>query len=370
MATQEQRSSEITYGDRFKRDKFFELYQRAVELGTWDVEKVIAKAPIEEDRETWAEMGPNEKTRWSLYVSGFLDGEHEVAQDASKLVQMMGSPYLDNQAPKEAFFTTLQFEETKHTQFVSWYADNVVPDDVMPKTGVGVRNGLTRLILDDPDEKDYGLNALFDDQRDALNTAIYTREPQDIARAITVYNLHVEGLFARSAFNGMKAMHDANPLPTWIKTFELISTDEGRHITAGIELVKELVEKEKDGDVDFTGVSRTVWGQVQEDVWKLSMSAVREAYAIALLTGREGDEEFIDQQIEQQVEQYVRYTNDMYRRRIDLPHYDEEILRNNLNKDIEHTKEELDASYLEEMMDMRGELQEVLALEDEKVGAD
>lgn len=371
MATQKQKPESLTYGDRFQSDdKFFQLYQKAVELGTWDPAKVIKQAPVEEDKAAWEEMSMNDMLNWSGIIGGFLDGEHEVAQDATKLVQMVDSPYVDNSTSKEAFFTTLQFEETKHTQFVSWYADNIVPDEVLPHTGKGVRQGLTRVL-----PSDVGLLDLFDEQRDALNTAVYSREPQDIARAAAIYNLHVEGLFARGAFTRMKQLQSEETgitLPTWTSTFEFISTDEGRHITAGLQLVKELVEKEKAGDPDYKGVGKTVWNRVDQDVERLAMTALDEAHMVAGMEGRHDDDEYIDKLIEQRVEGYIRYANDMYRRRVDLPEYDEDELRDSVNTALEHQKEEFaeTGGLLNQVAEKRDEIQELLELEQEQAAGD
>ena len=363
MAVQDEKSDVPTYGDRFPGghdDKFFELYQKAVELGTWDVEKVIAKAPVEKDREQWENMNREQRLLWSRTVAGFLDGENNVAVDATKLVQMVDSPYLDNTANKEAFYTTLQFEETKHTQFCAWYAENVVPDEVFPRIGRGSRHGLSAL------RGASGFGNLTEKEEDLLNTAVYTKKPHDIARAAANYGLHVEGLGARNGFNRMKTMAQETPLPTWISTFELISTDEGRHITGQLELVKELVDKEKEGKADYQGVGRTVWTQLKDDIELLAEGSIRSVYQLQAIRGEELSEEEIEQRIDQQVEARMRYVNDMYRRTLDLPEYDEQELRDHMRKTIRQTQQELEdeGGYLEEIERSQNQAQELIDHED------
>lgn len=255
---------EIEYGDRYQaEDKFFQLYQKGVELGTWDVEKLIKQAPVEKDKETWEQMDEDEQEQWARLVCAFMDGENEVAQDASRLIQMVGADCLDNNANKEAFYAGLAFEEAKHTQFTSWYAEEVIPDDVVSRTGKGDRHGVARNPHTAGSE---GFEKLFNRQALLMEKAANSNDPIDIARATVNYNCHVEGIIARGGYFIKNRINRNAPLPAWNQGFQFVSTDEGRHITAGMEILKELLEKERAGKPEFQGVADAIWDQIKTDL--------------------------------------------------------------------------------------------------------
>ncbi|WP_246986938.1 ribonucleotide-diphosphate reductase subunit beta [Halorientalis marina] len=258
-------SGTVNYGNRIDSDdKIYELFQKGVELGGWNAEKLIEQVPVEKDRETWANMDDDESEQFARLICVFMDGEQEVAQDASRLIQMAGSPYLDNNSVKEMFYANLAFEEAKHTQFFTWYVENVIPDDVVSSTGEGRQNGVERVPLT---AGSGGYKRLFDRQRQLLSAATEMgADPVDIARATTNYNLGVEGIIARGGYFIRNRMMQNAELPSLSKGFQLISTDEGRHITAGIEIVKELLEKERAGKPEYQGVDAAVWDQVKTDL--------------------------------------------------------------------------------------------------------
>ncbi|MGQ4557191.1 hypothetical protein [Halobellus sp. GM3] len=324
-----------TYGARFPgghQDKFFELYQKGVEIGTWDVEALIADAPVQQDKTEWKRMTDEQQLVWSNLVARFLDGEQNVAIDATKLVQMVDSPYIDDSANKEAFYTGLQFEEVKHTQFCAWYAENVVPDQVFPTIGKGSRHGLSR--LDDSSKADHFSERI----EDILNTAVYTKQPHDIARAATNYGIFTEGVRARVRYSHMKEMAEETDLRTWLTAIEEISTDEGRHITGQVELIKELVEKEKDGIADYQGVSDTVLTQLQDAVKLLAKGALGSIFQMQIVKDeRLADEEF-DDQVDHHVKLRMRYLNDIFRETLALPGYDDDNIELQLRAAIDEIR--------------------------------
>jgi ribonucleoside-diphosphate reductase beta chain len=307
---------DIQYGERYPADdKHFELYQKGVELGTWDVEKLIDQAPVEKDRETWEEMNEDEQDQWARLITSFMDGEQEVAQDASRLIQMVDSPYLDANANKEAFYAGLALEEAKHTQFTSWYTESVVPDDVVSRTGKGVRHGVVR---NPHTAGSKGFQNLFDRQGLLLEKAANGGDPIDIARATANYNLHVEGIIARGGYFIKNRMSANASLPTWNQGFQFVSTDEGRHITAGMEIIRELLEKEQAGEPEYQGVADAVWDQIKTDlpdIYDLTIHIVEDP-------GAPENPDPLDADLDKVINRFANIYGGMYQDSIGLPTFD------------------------------------------------
>ena len=57
-------------------DKWYQLFQKGVELGTWNVEKLFDEIGFEQDRETWESLEADERNQIRYLLSGFLDGEN------------------------------------------------------------------------------------------------------------------------------------------------------------------------------------------------------------------------------------------------------------------------------------------------------
>lgn len=241
--------------------KWYTLFQKGVELGTWNVEKLFDEIGFEQDRESWEGLSPDERDQIRYLLSGFLDGEREVAGDAAtNLQRIMGAPCLEENTEKEMFMTMLTLTEHKHTQFLDIYMQEVMDDrdnynDLDPRRG-------TRI----PVVQATGLGEVFEHQGLLTAKAANTLDPVDIAKTATNYHLNVEGILARVGASAISRFPERANLPLLNYAFKFISTDEGRHITHGVELLKELVEKERAGEPQFQGVERGIVETLYEDV--------------------------------------------------------------------------------------------------------
>ena len=247
---------------RIDRDSiYYELYQKSVELGTWDAEKLVEKVGFEEDREVWKSLEDDEKEQWARLIAYFIDGEHAVAQDARRIMKTVSSPYFDRSIEKEMFASALALEEAKHTQFFDLYISNVMTDK-FPQYELDTRRGGIQI----PRTEACGAGEMFERQGTLQAQAADGGDPVDIARAATNYHLGVEGVLARGGYFAKNRMMQEAPLKLLNKGFQFISTDEGRHITFGLEVLQELIEKEKEGHPDYQGVQNAIWEQAVEDV--------------------------------------------------------------------------------------------------------
>ncbi|MDF9744372.1 ribonucleotide-diphosphate reductase subunit beta [Natrinema salsiterrestre] len=242
--------------------KWYDLFQKGVELGTWNVEKLFEEVGFEEDREIWASLEPGERTQLRYLLSGFLDGEFAVGEDASHHLQrIMGAPCFDDNEEMEMYMTMFTLTEHKHTQFLDVYMHEVMGErdtfaEQNPKRG-GARIPIVQAT---------GLGEVYDRQGQLTARAAHSQDPVDIAKALTVYHMIVEGLLARGGFYSINKLSRNAPLPLLNHGFKFISTDEGRHITHGVEALSELIEKERAGEPDFQGVSQAIVDVLYENV--------------------------------------------------------------------------------------------------------
>lgn len=234
--------------------KWYELFQKGVELGTWNVESLFEEVGFEEDREIWNSLEPVEQKQIRYLVSGFLDGEFAVGEDASHHLQrIMGAPCFDDNEEMEMYMTMFTLTEHKHTQFLDTYMHEVMGDqdvfaELNPKRG-GARIPIVQAT---------GLGEIYDRQGQLTARAAHSQDPVDIAKALTVYHMIVEGLLARGGFYAINKLSKNAPLPLLNHGFKFISTDEGRHLTHGVEALNELIEKERAGKPEFQGVSHAI----------------------------------------------------------------------------------------------------------------
>ncbi|MDY6778974.1 MAG: ribonucleotide-diphosphate reductase subunit beta [Halobacteria archaeon] len=244
---------------------WYSLFQKGVELGTWNVESLFEEVGFEEDREVWRSLDDDEREQVRRLLAGFLDGEHEVGQDAAHHLQrIMSADCLEHTETKEMYMTMFTLSEHKHTQFVDVYMNEVVGSDVSAEdkyTELDPRRRGSRV----PVVEATGLGEVFERQGRLAAKAAHTHDPVDIARLATNYHLNVEGVLARTGFYAINSMTKNAPLPLLNKGFKFISTDEGRHIAHGINLLKELIEKEREGVPEYQGVSRAIVETLHED---------------------------------------------------------------------------------------------------------
>lgn len=242
-------------------DKWYLLFQKGVELGTWNVKKLFEEIGFEDDRETWRSLETDEKRQIRYLLSGFLDGEREVAGDAgTNLSRIMTAPCLEGNTQKEMFITMLTLTEHKHTQFMDIYMNEVM-DEGDNFTELDPRDGMRVPIVETT-----GLGRVFDHQGQLTAEAAATLDPVDIARAGANYHLNVEGILARVGAGAISRLPERAALPLLNYGFKFISTDEGRHITHGVQLLKELLEKERAGKPIYQGVESAIVETLYEDV--------------------------------------------------------------------------------------------------------
>lgn len=309
---------------RIDRDStWYDLYQKGIELGAWDVEKLFETVGVEEDIEVWNSLDPDQKEEWARLIAVFLDLEQAVAEDGRRVIEIASSPYLDNNFEKEMYAAVFTMTEVKHTQFFDMYI-NTVMSDVFPDSSLDIRRGGHPL----PRTAACGMSDLGDRQGALMAIAADGGDPVDIARAATAYHMSVEGIAARAGYSMKNEMMAEAPLKLLNKGFQFVSTDEGRHVTHGLELLTELLEKERAGEPDYQGVDKAIWEQALVDIRDI----LDTGFFISAARGDPIEGGYVNER-----------TTEIWRTQfdevLDLEHYDEGALMEIFEESIEQVQE-------------------------------
>ncbi len=248
-------------GNRLNTESlWYGLYNKSIELGMWNPEALMDEIGFEEDKEIWQNLDDKEKEQVRRILVAFLDGEFEVGDDAVHHLQtIMDAPCLEDNEMKQMYMTSFALTEHKHTQFLDIYIENVM-DGFDDYTDLNPR-GEARV----PIVEATGVGEVYEHQGRLTAKASETHDPVDIARAAACYHLDVEGILARTGFFAINKMSANAPLPLLNRGFKFISTDEGRHLTHGVRLLQELLEKERNGEPEYQGVGDAIVEVLNED---------------------------------------------------------------------------------------------------------
>mgnify|MGYP001359659766 CR=1 FL=1 len=179
------------------------------------------------DRAQWDAMNDEERDYFTWGMSAFFVGEERVTTQFSGLVMA----YEDES--EEAYLTTQQVDEARHTQlFDRFYREVIGIDDPAWED----RLGRVREELNDAFVK------LFDEELVAANQAL-VRNPSDIEAKVdfcTTYHMVIEGTLALTGQYTMTDYLEKNDLlPGFVEGFKKVARDEHRHVAYGTWFLKE-----------------------------------------------------------------------------------------------------------------------------------
>jgi ribonucleoside-diphosphate reductase beta chain len=179
------------------------------------------------DKEQWASMTDEERDYFTWGFSAFFIGEERVTTQFSGLVMA----YEDES--EEAFLTTQQVDEARHSQFFDrFYREVVGIDDPDWKTRLGrVREELNEAFV-----------KLFDEELVAANQALVA-DPGDTGKKVdfcTAYHMVIEGTLALTGQYTITDYLEKNELlPGFVEGFKKVARDEHRHVAYGTWFLKE-----------------------------------------------------------------------------------------------------------------------------------
>ena len=194
------------------------LFQKSKALA-WDPQAI----DFTQDRVEWAEMVELQQISVLTTTASFVGGEEAVTLDLLPLVMHVAEKGM---LEEEIFLTSFLNEEAKHTEFFRRWLDEVV----------GTRTDLLKLL--GPNWKQMFLEEL----PAAMNALRTDDSPRALARAMTTYNIVVEGVLAETGYHYYRQVLDMQQiLGGMLKGIELIARDESRHLRFGIYMLQRLI---------------------------------------------------------------------------------------------------------------------------------
>ncbi|CAN5549019.1 R2-like ligand-binding oxidase [soil metagenome] len=223
-------------------------YQKAKQLG-WDPREVDLTADIAD----WRHLDDAQREAALRACALFLGGEEAVAADlAPLLIRLRREP---GQRAACFFLASQIWEEAKHAEFFARWIEEVAG-------GADLDHYLS------PSHR-----RLFGEVLPQSLDALLTDEsPEALVRAITTYHLIIEGTLAESGYEGFyRCFRDANILPGLVRGIQLVQRDEARHIAFGIDLLRELFQRDSS--------LREVMEAEAEKLFDLAIGTISEYFA-------------------------------------------------------------------------------------------
>jgi len=179
------------------------------------------------DKEHWANLTDEERDYYVWGMAAFFIGEERVTTQFSGLVMA----YEDES--EEAFLTTQQVDEARHSQFFDrFYREVIGIDDPSWEKRLGrVREELNDAFVE-----------LFDKALVETNQELIAnpRDPAAKVKFVTTYHMAIEGTLALTGQNFMTTYLEKNELlPGFVEGFKKVARDEHRHVAYGTWFLKE-----------------------------------------------------------------------------------------------------------------------------------
>jgi ribonucleoside-diphosphate reductase beta chain len=179
------------------------------------------------DKDHWANFTEEERDYYIWGMSAFFVGEERVTTQFSGLVMA----YEDES--EEAFLTTQQVDEARHSQFFDrFYREVIGIDDPSWDKRLGrVREELNDSFIE-----------LFDRALVEANQRLVANpnDPEAKVDYVTTYHMVIEGTLALTGQNFMTTYLEENDLlPGFVEGFKKVARDEHRHVAYGTWYLKE-----------------------------------------------------------------------------------------------------------------------------------
>ncbi len=198
--------------------QLYELWERQ----NWSSHSI----DFEQDKRDWQSLDADLRSRLAWNLSGFFIGEERVTTQFSGLVMAYESQ------SEEAFLTTQQVDEARHTQHFNRFYEQVL--------------GLEGTFEDRLAAARRQVSPAFVELFDGVLTEWGSRlvaDPSDVEAKVdfvTLYHMIIEGTLALTGqWFLTDFMERKGILAGWVHGFRLISQDEHRHVAYGTWLLRE-----------------------------------------------------------------------------------------------------------------------------------
>jgi ribonucleoside-diphosphate reductase beta chain len=201
-----------------------------------------------QDAEDWGTLSQERRDALLGLTVRFFAGEQAVAEN---LVPTVEAAWALDRFDWLMYLSTFLMEECKHAEFFAQWHERVPgilePDEVAPYF---MERGQTV----DPSGR-FELKEVLHEgiprYARELTAAVQTKDREQIERAflrfLTLYNGHVEGVLTMPSYEIVVDTCTAwNALPALKQGYRRIMSDEGRHITFGTTVVRELLAEHPD----------------------------------------------------------------------------------------------------------------------------
>ena len=199
------------------------LFQKSKKLGAWDP----MSFDLARDAADWQLLPQPRRDDLLGTTTLFQAGEEAVTLDLLPLVMAVAR---QGRLEEEIYLTSFLWEEAKHTEFFRRWLDAV------PKVGA-------------QDLHDFiGPNyrrLFFEELPAAMGRLLTDDSDEALARALTTYNMVIEGVLAEAGYHSYSHQLEQGRLfPGLAAALKLISRDETRHIRFGVYMLQLLIQKD------------------------------------------------------------------------------------------------------------------------------
>ena len=199
------------------------LFQKSKKLGIWDP----MSFDLAQDRRDWEALPQVRRDDLIGTTTLFQAGEEAVTLDLLPLVLAVAR---QGRLEEEIYLTSFLWEEAKHTEFFRRWLDQVPG-------------------ISDQDLHEYiGPNyrqLFFEELPAAMGRLLEDQSNEALARALTTYNMMIEGVLAETGYHSYSLQLDRGRLfPGLAGALKLISRDETRHIRFGVYMLQLLIQQD------------------------------------------------------------------------------------------------------------------------------
>ncbi|HEV2493726.1 MAG TPA: ribonucleotide-diphosphate reductase subunit beta [Terriglobia bacterium] len=203
-----------------------ELYRVAKQQGVWDPEQI----PVAEDRHDWQALTGEQREQLVKICSLFYEGESSVADTLAWWLVAMPDP------DRRVFLASQVFEEAKHAEFFGLYFREVLGD---VDTASYLTDEYRSVLVDELRERGERIGRAL---LDAAEPGGHEQLDRALLLGVAHYMGVVEGMMAATGYDYFEEMLGARGIfPRLLEGVRLIRADEGRHITVGMEWLRERI---------------------------------------------------------------------------------------------------------------------------------
>ncbi len=201
-----------------------ELYRVGKRMGVWDPETIA----VQEDRTDWERLTAEQREQLLKVCSLFYEGEVSVASTLGWWLVAMPD------ADRRMFLAQQVFEEAKHVEFFARYFREVLGN---VDTGRYVAPAYRGVLIEELEERGRAIGRALLAVGNGGSAAALERA---IVLGVAHYMGVVEGMLAASGYDYFEELLGPRGIfPRLLEGMRLIRADEGRHITQGMDYLRE-----------------------------------------------------------------------------------------------------------------------------------